>query len=111
MARAEKRGLRGHFPGITKKAAAAAFSRPRGGASALRELEAGAGFLVAVFLALDDARIAGQEPFLLQRRTQVRLIIGERLGEAMTNSARLPRKAAARDRHRQIVLGEAIGDD
>jgi len=35
--------------------------------SALRELEARARFLVAVFLALDDARVAGQEALFLQR--------------------------------------------
>jgi hypothetical protein len=38
--------------------------------SALRELEARAGLLAAVLLALDDARVAGQEAFLLQRRPQ-----------------------------------------
>src|SRR3954453_12189832 len=57
--------------------------------SALRELEAAAGFLLAVLLALDDARVARQEAFALQGRTQVGLVIGQRLGEAVAHRAGL----------------------
>src|SRR5437588_11129344 len=66
--------------------------------SALRELEASTGFLPAVFLALDDARVTGEEALALQRRPQIRLVIGERLGKAVTHRAGLPRQAAAGDR-------------
>jgi hypothetical protein len=42
----------------------------------LRELEAAAGFGFAVFLALDDAAVAGEETLALQQRAQARLVAG-----------------------------------
>src|SRR5688500_20335749 len=45
--------------------------------SAFRELEAAAGLGAAVFLAFDDARVAGQEAGLLHLRPQRRLVAGE----------------------------------
>jgi hypothetical protein len=60
-----------------------------GDSLALRELEAPAGFLLAVFLALDDARIAGQETFFLENGAQIRLVIDKRLGKAVAHGARL----------------------
>src|SRR3712207_6637437 len=65
------------------------------GALALRELEAAAGLLPAVLLTLDDARIAGQEAFLLERAAKLRLIVGQRLGEAVTDRAGLAGETAA----------------
>src|SRR6202007_1596587 len=49
----------------------------------LRELERLACLGAAVFLALDGAGVAGEEATLLQHRAQVRLEIGQRLGDAM----------------------------
>src|SRR5262249_22243540 len=49
----------------------------------LRELEAAAGFGSAVFLALDDARIAGKEATALKHAAQVRFIAHQRLGQAV----------------------------
>jgi hypothetical protein len=58
-----RRDLRGQ----KERAAEAAFSRPRIRCRlALRELEAAAGLLAAVLLALDDARVAGQEALFLR---------------------------------------------
>src|ERR1700732_2189534 len=55
---------------------------------ALRELEAPAGFLLAVFLALDDARVAGQETFFLENGAQIRLVIDKSLGKPGAHGAR-----------------------
>ena len=49
---------------------------------ALRELEAAARLLAAVLFALDHARVAGHEAFLLERPAQVRLVIGQRARHA-----------------------------
>jgi hypothetical protein len=46
-----------------------------GDSLAFRELEAPAGFLLAVFLALDNARVAGQKSFFLKDGAQIRLVI------------------------------------
>src|ERR1700759_4561706 len=61
---------------------------------ALRELERPARLGAAVLLALDHARVAGQEAALLENAAQVRLEIGPRLRQAVTYGARLPRQAA-----------------
>src|ERR1700733_1284499 len=50
---------------------------------ALRELERATSLGAAVLLALDHARIAGEEAALFQNTAQIRLEIGERLGDAM----------------------------
>src|SRR5437660_4368621 len=79
-------------------------------ASALRELEASTGFLLAVFLALDDARVAGEEALALQRGPEIRLEVRQRLGKPVAHRAGLPGQAAAGDRDRKIVLAVALRD-
>ena len=77
---------------------------------ALRELEAAAGLGAAVLLALDDARVAGQEAFALDRRAQRRLVAGQRLGDAVLDRAGLARQAAALDGGDDVILAVAVGD-
>src|SRR5947209_4055724 len=93
-----------------KTAALKNSSSRRARALALRELEASTGFLLAVFLALDHARVAGEEALALQRRPEIRLVIGERLGEAVTHRAGLSREATAGNRHGEIVLAMPLRD-
>src|SRR4051794_17644771 len=94
-----------------KKGAEAPFFECRDGcASALRELEAAAGFLLAVLLALDDARGAGEETFLLERGAKLRLEVGQRLGDAVTPRARLAREPAAGNRHDDVELAGPVCD-
>src|SRR3569832_1506658 len=57
---------------------------------ALRELEGTASLGPAVLLALDHARVAGQEAAALERAAQFRLEVGKRLGQAVAPRARLP---------------------
>src|SRR5215213_5921564 len=80
------------------------------GALALRELEAAAGLLLAVLLTLDDARIAGQEAFLLERAAKIRLVVGQRLGEAVTDCAGLAGETATVNVDGDVVLAFALGD-
>src|SRR5882724_9546348 len=77
--------------------------------SALGELEAAAGFHLAVLLALDHAAVAGEEATALEGAAQVRLKIGQRLGDAVAHRARLSRKPTARDRAGHVVLAGAVG--
>src|SRR5690606_35841303 len=63
----------------------------------LGELERTACLCTAVLLALDDARVAGQEAALLEDRAQARLEVGQRLGDAVTNGTGLAGKTAAGD--------------
>src|SRR5690606_4895470 len=77
---------------------------------ALRELEAPAGLLAAVLLTLNHAAIAGHEASVLQRRTKGRLIIGQRLRDAMTHSAGLAREARTCDGRDHVELAFALGD-
>src|SRR5262245_37459942 len=67
----------------------AAWLRPTAMRSTLGELEAAAGFHLAVFLPLDDPAVTREEATLLQHGTQLRFEIGERLGDAMAHGARL----------------------
>ena len=69
-----------------------------------------AGLLVSILLALDHARVAGQEAFTLQDRTQIRLEVGERLRQPMAYGAGLARQATARNRDREVVLVDAPDD-
>src|SRR4029079_4894370 len=62
---------------------------------ALRELEGTAGLGAAVLLALDHARIAGEEALALDRGAQARLVAGERGRDAVADRAGLAGKAAA----------------
>src|SRR5437879_3301418 len=79
--------------------------------SALGELERAACLGPAVLLALDDARVAGQEAAVLQGGAQVRLEIGQRLGNAVTHRPGLAREAAARDRADPVILALPDGAD
>src|SRR5215218_7811381 len=51
---------------------------------ALRELEAAAGLRLAVLLALDHARVAGEETAALERAAQIGLVGHQRLRQAVT---------------------------
>src|SRR5258708_34644422 len=64
-------------------------------ALALRELEAAPRLRLAVFLALDDATVARQEAAGLEHRAQVRLVIGQRLADAVAHRAGLAGAAPA----------------
>src|SRR5689334_8146744 len=61
---------------------------------ALRELEAATGFGFAVFLALDDTAVPGEEPLALQQGAQARLVAGQGLADAVAHGAGLARQAA-----------------
>src|SRR5665647_502521 len=63
----------------------------------LRELERLARLGAAVLLALDHARVAREETALFQNAAQIRLEIGQRLGDTVTHRARLARQTAAGD--------------
>src|SRR5215472_7638111 len=77
----------------------------------LRELEAAACLRTAVLLALDDARIARQEPALLQNGAQIRLERDQRFGDSMAQRTRLSRQTAAGDLADDVVLTVARGGD
>src|SRR5258708_24760071 len=79
-----------HPPPNKKGAPGAPFcSCVRSAASALGELERPAGLGAAVFLALDHARVAGEEAATLQDAAQIGLKLGERLGDRVAHGARL----------------------
>src|ERR1700753_1550534 len=65
---------------------------------ALRELERTAGLGATVLLALDHARVAGEETTLLQHAAQIRFEIGQGLGKTVADGSSLPRKPAAGQR-------------
>ena len=71
---------------------------------ALRELEAAACLGAAVLLALDDARVAGQEAFALDGRAKRRLVAGQRGRDAVPDRAGLAGEAAALDRAIDVIL-------
>src|SRR5271165_833537 len=81
----------------------------RSALSALRELEAAAGLALAVFLALDDAAVARQKALLLHQRPQRRLVIGQRLADAVPHRTGLTGQPAALDRAPNIELTEPVG--
>src|SRR5215210_7672160 len=74
---------------------------------ALRELEAAARLRPAVLLALDDAGVAGEEAFALDRGAQRRLVAGQRGRDAVADRARLARQAAALDGGFDVILALA----
>src|SRR5581483_1070981 len=78
---------------------------------ALRELEGTAGLGAAVLLALDHAAVAGEETALLQHAAQLRLEIGESLGDAVADRTGLARKAAAGHGADHVILAGAGGGD
>src|SRR6266702_7381033 len=75
----------------------------------LRELERPAGLGLAVLLALDHAGVAGQEAALLEHGAQLWLEIGERLGDAMTDSTGLAGQTAAGNGADHVVLAGTRG--
>src|SRR5579883_3606918 len=83
---------------------------PSGRAASIRscltfgELEAAARLGLAVLLALDHTRVAGQEAAAFEHRAQVRLVPHQRLGQAVAHGAGLAGKPAAGDRADDIVL-------
>src|SRR6185503_21360335 len=78
---------------------------------ALRELEGTASLGPAVLLALDHARVAGQEAAALERAAQFRLEVGQRLGKAVAHRAGLAGEATAGDGAHDVVLAGASGRD
>src|SRR5579883_2630664 len=64
---------------------------------AFGELEAAARLRPAILLALDRARVAGEEAARLQRGAQRRLVIDQGAGNAVTHGAGLAGKATAID--------------
>src|SRR3954451_431857 len=76
----------------------------------LRELEAAAGLGLAVLLALDDARVAGEEAFTLHRGPQARLVTGQRGRDSVAHRAGLAGEAAALDGRDHVILAAALGD-
>src|ERR1043165_1405395 len=70
-----------------RRSAPFAFEYPAG--SALGELERAPRLRLAVLLALDHAAVACQEAAALERAAQIRLEIGQRLGNAVTHCAGL----------------------
>src|SRR3569623_3251062 len=79
-------------------------------ALSLAELEAAACFGAAVLLALDGAAVAGQETGALYLRAQDRLVLGQRLRNAVLARAGLARQPAALDGADDVVLALALGD-
>src|SRR6185312_3806527 len=74
------------------------------------ELETFASARLAVFFALFHTRIARQQAFRLQRRTQSCVREQQRAGDAVANRASLARRAAAGDVHTHIELVSVIRD-
>src|ERR1051325_44704 len=70
----------------------------------LRELEALARALLPVLLAFLDARVACDEPRLLQGRTQVRVKFHQSARYAVADSSGLARRAASRDVDEDVEL-------
>src|SRR3954468_4058042 len=75
----------------------------------LRELEGPAGLGLAVLLALDHAGVAGEEAALLEHGAQLRLEIGQRLGDAVTDGTGLTGQTAAGDGADHVILAGPRG--
>src|SRR5690606_15071101 len=105
---------RGHAPSVvgpdttmppTRRSRASCAQRDRGGAvlrgrSALGVLRRLAGLLEAGLLALDDARVATEEPGLLEGRAVVLLVdLVQRAGHAEAHGPGLTGRAAAGEAH------------
>ena len=71
---------------------------------ALRELEATASARLTVLLALDGAGVTGEHTGLLQRRTEVRVVLGESAGETVADGAGLAVEATTDDVHVEVDL-------
>src|SRR5690606_36226595 len=94
-----------------KRTARPAFASFQSGISrsALGELERTASLALAILLSLDHARVPGQEAALLEDRPQLRLVIGQCLGNSVPYGPGLSGKSAARHRRHDVVLAVAIG--
>src|ERR1700688_1063552 len=79
--------------------------------SALGELEATSRLGAAVFLALDDARVAREEAGLLQGRPQLGLEMDKGARDAVAHRTGLAGKAAADHGADHVELAEASGRD
>src|SRR5437870_738365 len=78
---------------------------------ALRELEATTRTGAAVLLALDLAGIAGEQPGLLQGRTERGVRDQERTGHAEAHRTALPGLPTALDRDDRVVGLDRLGED
>src|SRR3954469_3479310 len=78
---------------------------------ALGELEGPARLGLAVLLALDHAGIAGEKAALLEHSPQLRLEIGQRLGDAVTDGAGLAGQTTAGDRADHVILAGTCRHD
>src|SRR5205823_5224175 len=76
-----------------------------------RELEGTASLGPAILLALDGARVAGEEAAGLQRGAQSGLVIHQGAGNTVTHRTGLTRQAAAIDGDDDIELAIAVGGD
>src|SRR5688572_8156309 len=75
---------------------------------ALRELEAGAGALLSVLLALFHARIAREEAGLLEALAKLGVVNLERARDAVANRTGLPARAAAVHRDDDVELVDRL---
>src|SRR5205085_3770231 len=80
-----------------------------GTTSALRVLRALAGLVEAVLLALDLARIAGDESRALQDRPELGIGEQERARDAVANRRRLRRDPATAHLDRRVILPARLG--
>src|SRR4029079_5573156 len=78
--------------------------------SALAVLRTLPGLVTAVLLALDLARVAGDEAGLLEHVSGDRVRDEQRPGDAMSNRRGLRGDAAAADVHRRVVLSAGVRD-
>src|SRR5919201_2314210 len=76
---------------------------------ALGELGGLARLVEAGLLALDDAGIAGQEAFALERDAQVRVGLDERAGDSVPDRAGLAARSAAVDADTDVELALDLG--
>src|SRR6476620_6436556 len=93
---------------MSERATNSGRKRPR---LALAELEAAASLRAAILLALDRARVAGEEAAGLQRRPQGRLIGHQGAADAVTHGAGLAGETAALDGDDDVELAVAVGGD
>src|SRR5436189_1530267 len=77
----------------------------------LAELEALARSGHAVLLALLRARVAREEPFVLQTLAQLEVVLDQRARNAQTHGARLSGHAAAGHRRQNVELVGGLGED
>src|SRR5205085_10460298 len=76
----------------------------------LGKLRGVAGFMEPRPLALDDPRVAGQEPLALERDAQVRIGLDERAGDPVPDRSCLAAGPAAVDADANVELTLDLGD-